>query len=109
VVKGKGAGGFGQKALLLPPPRIRTEGGRRPCGGGRPAPIPGELGHGGGRAVGQNDEGFMGDRFPYLPWPVVARGGGSTGGGGLEAASLGGGGVPGSRGAELGLWRCEVG
>jgi hypothetical protein len=65
---------------------------------------PRRTGPGCGRAVGQNDEGFMGDRFPYLPWQLVTRGGGSTGGGGLEAASLGGGGVPGSRGGKLGLW-----
>jgi hypothetical protein len=61
-----------------------------------------------GTGGGENDEGLMGDRFPYLPWLLVTRGGGSTGGGGLEAASLGDGGVPASRGGKLGLWRCEV-
>jgi hypothetical protein len=73
----------------LPPPRIRTEGGRRSRGGGRPAPIPGEPGHSGGRAVGQNDEGSTGDRFPYLPWAGMVCGGGSSGGGGLEVVVLG--------------------
>jgi hypothetical protein len=57
-------------------------------GGGRPAAIAGEPGPSGGRAVGQNDEGFTGDRFPYLPWAVVARGGSSLGGGGLGGGGL---------------------
>jgi hypothetical protein len=37
--------------------------------------------------------GFTGGRFPYLPWAVVARGGGSLGGGGPEDGGLGGGAV----------------
>jgi hypothetical protein len=51
--------------------------------------IASEPGPDGGRAVGQNDEGFTGNRFPYLPWAVVARGGGSLGGGGLGGGGLG--------------------
>jgi hypothetical protein len=86
----KRPGGFRLNSHLLPPPRIRTEKGREAARVRRPAAIPGEPGHGCGQAVGQNDEGLTGNRFPYLPWPVVARGGGFTGGGGLEAASLGG-------------------
>jgi hypothetical protein len=58
-------------------------------GGGRLAAIAGEPGPGGGRAVGQNVEGFTGNQFPYLPWAVVARGGGSLGGGGLGGGGLG--------------------
>jgi hypothetical protein len=75
--------------FFSPPPRIRTEGGRRSRGGGRPAPIPGEPGHGGGRAVVQNKEDSTGVRFPYLSRVVVERGGGIPGGGGLEG-ELGG-------------------
>jgi hypothetical protein len=43
----------------------------------------------GGRAVRQNEEGFTGIRFPYLPWAEMVCGGGSSGGGGLEVAVLG--------------------
>jgi hypothetical protein len=39
--------GFWPNDHLLPPPRFRTEGGRW-LGGGRPAAIAGESGHGGG-------------------------------------------------------------
>jgi hypothetical protein len=69
------------------PPRIRTEAGEG-VRYGRPTAIPGEPGHRGGRAVGQNEEGFMGIRFPYLPWAEMVCGGGSSGGGGLEVAVL---------------------
>jgi hypothetical protein len=82
------ARGFRLNSHLLPPLESeQREGGRR-LGCGRPAAIPGEPGHDGGRAVGQNDEGLTGNPFPYLPWTVVARGGGFTGSSGLEAASL---------------------
>jgi hypothetical protein len=56
---------------------------------GHAAAIPGESGHRGGRAVGQNEEGFTGIRFPYLPWAGMVCGGGSSGGGGLEVVVLG--------------------
>jgi hypothetical protein len=61
---------------------------------GRPAAIAGEPGHGSGRGVGENGEGDEGDRFPPSPWVGAARGGGSTGGDGLEVAVIGGGGTP---------------
>jgi hypothetical protein len=89
--KEEGHGGFGQMAIafLPPPPRIRTEAGEGAARYGRPAAIPGEPGHRGGRAVRQNEEGFTGIRFPYLPWAEMVCGGGSSGGGGLEVAVLG--------------------
>jgi hypothetical protein len=65
---------------------IQNRGGR---GGLRPAVGAGATGVGGGRGVGQNDRGFTGSRFPYLPWAVVARGGGSLGGGGPGDGGLG--------------------
>jgi hypothetical protein len=91
VGKEKGQGGFGQMAIpfLPPPPQIRTEAGEGAARHGRPAAIPGEPGHRGGRAVGQNEEGFTGIRFPYLPWAEMVCGGGSSGGGGLEVVVLG--------------------
>jgi hypothetical protein len=73
----------------------------------RPAVGAGATGVGGGHGVGQNDGGFTGGRFPYLPWVVVARGGGIPGGGGLEG-ELGGGGVPVFRGGRLDLWLFRV-
>jgi hypothetical protein len=107
--KGKGQGGMGKTPFFfLPTLPIQNRGVREAGRGSRSAAIAGEPGPGGGQAVGQNDEGLTGNRFPYLPWPVVARGGVFTDGGGLEAASLGGGGVPGSSEGELDLWRCEV-
>jgi hypothetical protein len=50
----------------------------------------GATGVGGGQGVGQNDGGFTAGRFPYLPWAVVARGGGSLGGSGPKDGRLGG-------------------
>jgi hypothetical protein len=70
----------------------REEGVEAACVG-RPAAIAGEPGHGGGRDVGQNDEGAKGDQFPYLPWAVVAHGGGFPG------RWRTGGGVPGGGGS----------
>jgi hypothetical protein len=61
---------------------------------GRPAEIAGEPGHGSGRDVGQNDEGAKGNRFTYLPWAVVARGGGFPGRRRTGGGMLGGGGAP---------------
>jgi hypothetical protein len=61
-------------------------------GGGSAWPagaIPGEPGHRGGRAVGQNEEGFTGIRFPYLPWAEMVCGGRSSGDDGLEVVVLG--------------------
>jgi hypothetical protein len=55
---------------------------------GRPAAIPGEPNHRGGRVVGQNEEGVKSIRYPYLPWAEMVRGGGSSGGGGLEVVVL---------------------
>jgi hypothetical protein len=40
-------------------------------------------------AVGQNEEGITGIRFPYLPWAGMVCGGGSSGGDGLEVVVLG--------------------
>jgi hypothetical protein len=59
----------------------------------RPAAIAGEPGHGDGWEVGGIGEGDDGDRFPPSPWVGAARGGGSTGGGRLEVAVIGGGGA----------------
>jgi hypothetical protein len=89
--KEKGQGGFGQLAIpFLPPPHeSRQRQGRGAARHGRPVAIPGEPDHRGGRAVGQNEEGVTGIRFPYLPWAEMVRGGGSSGGGGLEVVVLG--------------------
>jgi hypothetical protein len=70
------------------------EGGGEAARVGRPAAIAGESGHGDGRGVGQNDEGAKGNRFPYLPWAVVARGGGFPGWRRTGGGVLGGGGAP---------------
>jgi hypothetical protein len=75
--------------FLPPPPRIMTEAGEGAARHGRPTAIPGEPGHRGGQAVGQNEEGVTGIRSPYLPWAEMVRGGGSSGGGGLEVVVLG--------------------
>jgi hypothetical protein len=61
---------------------------------GQPAAIAGEPSHDGGRDVGQNDEGAKGNRFPYLPSAVVARGGGFPGRRQTGGGVLGGGGAP---------------
>jgi hypothetical protein len=83
----KGRGGMGKMSFLLPPlPPDPDRGG--PVWP-RPAVGAGATGVGGVHRVGQNDVGFTGGRFPYLPWVVVARGGGIPGGGGLEG-ELGG-------------------
>jgi hypothetical protein len=80
---------MGKTAIsFLPLESEQSEGGRwRGCG--RPAPIPGEPGHGGGRAVVQNEEDSMGVRFPYLSLVVVACRGVFPGGGGLEGRAWG--------------------
>jgi hypothetical protein len=87
--KGERTGGFWPNGHLLPPPRIRTEAGEGRLRYGWPAAIPGEPGHRGGRAAGQNEEGFTGIRFPYVPWAGMVCGGGSSGGSGLEVVVLG--------------------
>jgi hypothetical protein len=85
---GKGQGGMGKMPFLLPllPPDPDRGGPVWP----RPAVGAGATGVGGGQGVGQNDGGFTGGRFPYLPWAVVAHRGGSLGIGGLEDGRLGG-------------------
>jgi hypothetical protein len=94
--KRRKVGGFRPKGLLLPfsppPPRFRQRQGRGRRGS-RPAPNPGKPGHGGGRAVGQNEEGIEGVLFPCLPCARAARGSGSArgwrlGGGAKGAAAL---------------------
>jgi hypothetical protein len=86
VGEGKRPGGFRLNIHLLPPPRIRTERGREVA---RVRPACGNPGHGGGRAVVQNKEGFTGIRLPYLPWAGMVCRGGSSGGGGLDVVVLG--------------------
>jgi hypothetical protein len=86
--RGKGRGVRAKRPSSSPPPIQNRGGVQRRVGCGRPVAIAGEPGPGGGWAVGKNEEGFIGNRFPYLPWAVVARGGGflgrrQTGGGGL--------------------------
>jgi hypothetical protein len=64
VGKKKKARGFRLNShSFLPLESEQREGGRR-LGCGRPAAILGKPGHGGGRAVVQNEEGFTGIRFP---------------------------------------------
>jgi hypothetical protein len=70
VGKGERWGGFGQKAFFFlspPPPTNQAEAGE---GGSLGRPVganPGEPGHGGGRAVGQNGEGAEGVLIPCSP------------------------------------------
>jgi hypothetical protein len=80
-ISGKRAGGFGQKALLLPPsPATQNAGDRRPTvEGGRGA---GDLVHDDGRELGRNEEEVEGNRFRFLPRVGVLRRGGSTAGSG---------------------------
>jgi hypothetical protein len=87
--KGKRLRGLWLNNHLLPPPRIRTEGGREVAQCGRSAAIPGEPSHGGDWAAVQNEEGLMVIRFPYLPWAGMVCRSGSSGGGGLEVVVLG--------------------
>jgi hypothetical protein len=95
VEKGKRAGGVaGKMPFFLPWLVCRTERGVEAARVGRPVAIAGEPGHGGGQDVGQNDEGAKGNRFPYLPWAVVARGGGFPGRRRTGGGVLGGGGAP---------------
>jgi hypothetical protein len=73
--------------FYLPPSRYRTKETGRPTGGrGRGA---GDLVHGDGREVGQNEEELEGNRFSSLPWLGTDCGGRSTAGGGLLAVVAG--------------------
>jgi hypothetical protein len=109
--KGKRQGGLRLNSHVLPPLKSKQRKGGRRLGCGRPGAIPDKPGHGSGRAVVQNEGGFTGNRFPYLPWAVVARGGRfpgrwRTGGGGLGGNSAP---VCREEGARLVAVRGEVG
>jgi hypothetical protein len=95
VEKEERAWGFWPKGHLLPPSLDSEQRGRNEPSGGRPRGSGGPV-HGGGRGMGQNGEEAEGVRFPFSPWVGAARGGGSTGGGGLEVS---GGTIGGSGGA----------
>ena len=112
-ISGKRAGGFGQKALLLPPSLTtqNAEAGRPTVEGGRGA---GDLVHGDGRELGRNEEEDEGNRFRFLPRAGVLRRGGSTAGngavrGGDRSGTGGGDGGLGKEGELVVEVRGEVG